>query len=89
VEVAVGKDNRAYFLERAAEELAAAERSGSSAAASAHRELSLRYSLRLILPERAGERDDGRPIGQPRRGSTTLAAQPPGSPEKAVQRLAN
>ena len=72
----MGKDNRAYFVERAAEEMAAAERAGSGAAASAHRELSLRYSLRLILPERPGAHDDGRPIGQPRRGSITLAAQP-------------
>lgn len=72
----MGKDNRAYFVERAAEELAAAERAGSRAAASAHRELSLRYSLRLILPERAGGTDDGRPIGQPRRGLIKLAAEP-------------
>jgi hypothetical protein len=78
----VVKEDRAYFVERAAEELAAAERAGSSAAASAHRELSLRYSLRLILPERAGESDDGRPIGQPRRGSTTLAAQPPAAQKR-------
>jgi hypothetical protein len=62
----VGKDRRNYFRQRAAEELAAAERATSVAAASAHRELSLRYALALILPERDDAGDDARPIGQPR-----------------------
>jgi hypothetical protein len=61
----LGKDNQAYFLQRAAEEQAAAEGASCAAAADAHRELSLRYSLKLILPELAA--DDSRAIGMPRR----------------------
>jgi hypothetical protein len=69
----VAKDNQAYFAERAAEELAAANSATSADAARAHRELSLRYSLKLILPEPAVLPDDTRPIGQPKRAQ--LAAQ--------------
>ena len=63
----MGKNDQAYFTERAAEEMAAAERATCTAAASAHRELSLRYSLKIILPDSEAARDDSRPIGQPRR----------------------
>lgn len=62
----MGKDRRNYFGQRAAEEMAAAERATSAAAASAHRELSLRYALARILPERLEAEDDMRPIGQPK-----------------------
>ena len=47
----MGKDNQSYFLQRAAEEQAAADCAMSPAAAKAHRELALRYSLRTILPD--------------------------------------
>jgi hypothetical protein len=63
----VGKIDQAYFVQRAAEEMAAAERAASAAAATVHRELSLRYSLKIILPEPARAADDARPIGQPKR----------------------
>jgi small ligand-binding sensory domain FIST len=62
----VGNDNQAYFLQRAAEETAAAERATSEAAAHAHRELSLRYSLKMILPERSEASEDARVIGLPK-----------------------
>jgi hypothetical protein len=62
----VGKDNQAYFLQRAAEETAAAERATCTEAADAHRELSLRYSLKMILPEVSTDNDDSRPIGLPK-----------------------
>jgi hypothetical protein len=63
----LGKNDQSYFTQRAAEELAAAERSTCAAAASAHRELSLRYSLKIILPDSEGANDDSRPIGQAKR----------------------
>jgi hypothetical protein len=47
----MARNNASYFLHRAAEEQAAAERSSCAAAARVHRELSLRYALKLILPE--------------------------------------
>ena len=72
----MGKDRRNYFRQRAAEEMAAAERATSAAAASAHRELSLRYALGLILPERDDAADDARPIGQPRAVASTHPALP-------------
>ena len=62
----MGKDNQAYFLQRAAEEMTAAESATCGAAADAHRELSLRYSLKLILPEPGIAIDDSRPIGVPK-----------------------
>jgi hypothetical protein len=62
----VGKNNEAYFLQRAVEEMAAAERATSIAAAAAHRELSLRYSLKLILPEPTASIDEARVIGLPK-----------------------
>lgn len=40
----MGKIDRPYFIKRASEELAAAERATSPNAARIHRELSLRYS---------------------------------------------
>ena len=72
----MGKDNQAYFMQRAAEEKAAAERATSASAARIHRELSLRYSLKVILPEPASANDDERPIGQPRGELAKPAAQP-------------
>jgi hypothetical protein len=60
----VGKNDLAYFTERAAEETAAADRATCAAAASAHRELSLRYSLKMILPDNQSANDDSRQIGQ-------------------------
>ncbi len=63
----MGKDDQAYFAQRAAEEKAAAERATSTAAATVHRELSLRYSLKVLLPGQAGESDEARPIGEPKR----------------------
>ncbi|MBA2466445.1 MAG: hypothetical protein H0V46_02420 [Sphingomonas sp.] len=62
----MGKDFLSYYLQRAAEEMAAAEGASSAAAADAHRELSLRYSLKLILPECTNDNDDARPIGLPK-----------------------
>ncbi len=47
----MGKDNQAYFLQRAAEEQAAANRATCAAAVQVHRELALRYSLKAIFPE--------------------------------------
>jgi hypothetical protein len=73
----MGKDDQAYFVQRAAEEMAAAERASNAAAASAHRELSLRYSLKLILPEPAGTDDDSRPIGLPKAVRPNRVAVPP------------
>lgn len=67
----MGKDDHAYFVQRAAEELAAAELATDAAAASAHRELALRYSLRQILPER--QSDGAVPIGQPKATARSLA----------------
>ncbi len=63
----MGKDSHAYLVQRAAEEMAAAERATCAAATDAHRELSLRYSLKLILPGQAVDSDDSRPIGLPKR----------------------
>ena len=77
----MGKDDQAYFVQRAAEEMAAAERASSAAAASTHRELSLRYSLKLILPEPDAANDDSQPIGQPK-------AQRPRQPAVPVRRRA-
>ena len=71
------RGDQAYFAQRAAEEQAAAERATCAAAASAHRELSLRYALGVILPRPANASDDGRPIGQPR-----LANQAPTRPRR-------
>jgi hypothetical protein len=68
----VGKHDQAYFAQRAAEEAAAAKAATSGAAASVHRELSLRYSLRQILPQREG--DDAEVIGQPRKAAELLPA---------------
>ena len=73
----MGKDDQAYFVQRAAEEMAAAERASTPAAASAHRELSLRYSLKLILPDPAFADDDSRPIGLPKAAPSRAAALPP------------
>ncbi len=72
----MGKDDQDYFVQRATEEMAAAERASSAAAATAHRELSLRYSLKLILPERASVNDDSRTIGEPKPVRTRVAAEP-------------
>ena len=76
----MGKDDQAYLVQRAAEEMAAAEHATSAAAARAHRELSLRYSLRLILPAPQAARDelaaDAARLGAPRkpaRAALTLA----------------
>ena len=74
----MNRDNHAYFSQRAAEEMAAAERATSAAAAVAHRELSLRYSLKLILPEPSGSNDEARVIGVPKRA----AQRPPRSPAR-------
>ena len=41
----MGKIDRSYFIERASEELAAAEKATSPKAARIHRELALRYSV--------------------------------------------
>ena len=76
------RDDSTYFTHRAAEEMAAARRATSSASARVHRELSLRYSLKLILPEPASADDDGRTIGQPRREPVKLAAQPMPAPAR-------
>jgi hypothetical protein len=73
----MGKDDQAYFLHRAAEEMAAAERAVGAAAASAHRELSLRYSLRLILPGTIAANDETRSIGMRRPASPDCAPVPP------------
>ena len=62
----MSQGNRTYFLQRAAEELAAAERATGADASAAHREMSLRYALKLILPEADGDNDDARVIGLPR-----------------------
>ena len=63
----MGNIDQAYFVQRAAEEMAAADRATNAAAASAHRELSLRYSLKIILPDAANANDEARPIGEPKR----------------------
>jgi hypothetical protein len=76
----VSKDNQAYFLQRAAEETAAANDARSTAAAIVHRELALRYSLKLILPEPASMSDDERLIGQPSPVRLAAWAEPSGSP---------
>jgi hypothetical protein len=55
----MSKDNQIYFRQRAAEHQAAAQRASCPAAARAHNELSLRYSLKLILPESQCAPDDG------------------------------
>ena len=67
----MGKHDQTYFAQRAAEEAAAATAATSAAAASVHRELSLRYSLRQILPEREG--DDAQVVGQPRKAAELQA----------------
>lgn len=72
----MGKDNQAYFVQRAAEETAAAERADCAAAADVHRELSLRYSLRVILPEHSADPDDAQPIGLPQRAPQGRAPVP-------------
>ena len=72
----MGKDDQAYLHQRAAEEMAAAERATSVAAANVHRELSLRYALKLILPEPPDARDDARSIGEPRRVPQRKLAEP-------------
>jgi len=41
----MGKIDRSYFIERASEELAAAEKATSPKVARIHRELALRYSV--------------------------------------------
>ena len=56
----MSKDNAGYFRRRAMEERAAAERATCAAAEIAHRELSLRYLLRLVLP--ASHSPDGDPV---------------------------
>ena len=71
------RDNSVYFTHRAAEEMAAAKRAASAAAARVHRELSLRYSLKLILPERDTADDDACPIGQARGAAQSRPAPPP------------
>ena len=76
------RDNSVYFTHRAAEEMAASKRATSAAAARVHRELSLRYSLKLILPEPASADDDGRTVGQPRREPAKLATQPMPAPAR-------
>ena len=68
----MGKNDQAYFAQRAAEEAAAAKAATSTAAAGVHRELSLRYSLRQIVPQREG--DDAEVIGQPRKAAELLPA---------------
>ena len=73
----MGKSDQAYFVQRAAEEMAAAERATNAAAASAHRELSLRYSLKIILPDAANANDDARPIGEPKRVPQNQPTQAP------------
>jgi hypothetical protein len=72
----VGKKDQAYLRQRAAEEVAAAERATSIAAAKVHHELSLRYALKLILPEPPGARDEARSIGEPRRVPQRELAEP-------------
>jgi hypothetical protein len=52
-------DNQSYFVRRAAEERAAAEKSGCPKAAEAHREMAQRYSM--LADVMAGE-----PIGEVR-----------------------
>jgi hypothetical protein len=47
----MSKDDQSYFRQRAAEHQAAAQLASSPAAARAHNELFLRYSLKLILPD--------------------------------------
>ena len=55
----MSKDNQSYFRQRAAEHQAAALRASCPAAAQAHNELYLRYSLKLILPgSQHAPRDD-------------------------------
>ena len=76
------KDNSAYFTQRATEEMDAAKSATSAAAARVHRELSLRYALKRILPEPASADDDGRTIGQPRCVPAKHAAQPAQTPAR-------
>ena len=87
-EVPLGKDDQAYFVQRAAEEMAAAERASTPAAASAHRELSLRYSLKLILPDPAFADDDSRPIGLPKAAPSRAAAAEPARRRPAKRKRA-
>ena len=71
------RDDQAYFVQRAAEEMAAAERAATAAAATVHRELSLRYSLKLVLPEPGDAGDDARPVGQRKRPPKSEPASTP------------
>ena len=70
------RDDQAYFVQRAAEEQAAAERATCAAAARAHGELALRYALGTILPRPASAKDDSHPIGLPKRIRPQVAARP-------------
>ena len=54
----MGQDEAGYLRRRAMEERAAAERANCAAAEIAHRELSLRYLLRLVLPVSHSSEDD-------------------------------
>jgi hypothetical protein len=83
MEGAVGKDDHTYLAERAAEEMAAAERATSVAAANVHRELALRYSLKLILPDLRGSADDAGAVGVPK---TALHDAPVPSPGRSAKR---
>ena len=59
-------NNGAYFAQRAAEELAMAERATCVASARVHRELSLRYSLKQVLPEPQSPLEVEVPIAVPK-----------------------
>ena len=64
----MSKNDQSYFVQRAAEEMAAADDATCAAAASVHRELSLRYSLKVVQPgPDSTKEDDARPIGMPKR----------------------
>ena len=71
----MGKDNQSYFLQRAAEEQAAATRASCPAAAQAHRELAIRYSLKAIFPEPVTAADGV--VGAPKLAVNPAAPAPP------------
>jgi hypothetical protein len=71
----VGKDNQSYFLQRAAEEQAAASRASCAAAAQAHREMAIRYSLKAMFPE--PETCGDAVLGAPRLAVNRSAGAPP------------
>jgi hypothetical protein len=70
----MSKDNQSYFRQRAAEHQALAQRAGCPAAARAHNELFLRYSLKLTLPGAQHAPPDNGTVALPRISSEQRTA---------------